>query len=102
MTQEHQISRIAVLLFTDMVDSVGLERRLGTEAYSRLLKIHHQLFRQCLAEIGAGRIHLDTGDGFLAEFATTAEGINAALLFQLLLRETKWDTESPKVRIGLH
>ena len=102
MSPDLQIRRMAVLLFTDIVDSVGLEHRLGTEAYSRLLKLHHQLFHQALAEAGAGKIHLDTGDGFLSEFATPAEAVSVALLFQMLLRETAWDGEAPKVRLGIH
>jgi len=102
MSQPEQSSRIAVLLFTDMVDSVAMERRLGTEAYSELLKVHHQLFRQALEVIGAGKIHLDTGDGLLSEFSTAADAVNVALLFQTFLREQKWGTAAPKVRIGLH
>jgi CHASE2 domain-containing sensor protein/class 3 adenylate cyclase len=89
-------------LFTDMVDSVAMERRLGTEAYSRLLMRHHQLFRDALARVDGGKIHLDTGDGFFAEFTTAAGAVNAALLFQMLIRENKWESEAPKVRVGLH
>jgi CHASE2 domain-containing sensor protein/class 3 adenylate cyclase len=102
MSQDAQASRIAVLLFTDMVDSVALERRLGTEAYSRLLMRHNQLFREALARVGGGKIQLDTGDGFLCEFSTAADAVNAALLFQMFLRDNKWETEVPKVRIGAH
>jgi CHASE2 domain-containing sensor protein/class 3 adenylate cyclase len=102
MSQEEQTSRMAVLLFTDMVESVALERRLGTEAYSRLLRRHHQLFQEVLTKLGAGKIHLDTGDGFLSEFTTSADAVNAALLFQASLSQEKWETEAPKVRIGLH
>src|SRR5437867_8868533 len=101
MNQEDQASRIAVLLFTDMVDSVALERRLGTESYSRLLKLHHQLFRQALAAVAAGKIQQDTGDGFLSEFTTSADAVKAALLFQMCLRDSKWEIEAPQVRMRL-
>src|SRR2546422_8722219 len=102
MSEKGQASRIAVLLFTDIVDSVGLQRRLGTEAYSHLLSLHHQLFQDSLNAVGAAKVPSDTGDGFLAEFATAAEAVNAALHFQTFLREQKWETEPPKVRVGLH
>lgn len=102
MSQEGRSSRMAVLLFTDMVDSVALERRLGTDAYSRLLKLHHQLFGEVLRSGRGGEIRNDTGDGLLCEFHTAAGAVEAALLFQLLLRETAWEKESPKVRIGIH
>jgi class 3 adenylate cyclase len=102
MSQHDQPSHIAVLLFTDMVDSVAWERRVGTEAYGRLLTLHHQLFRECLDTVGSGKIHWDSGDGFLAEFDTAAKAVKAALVFQALLREGKWETEPPRVRIGIH
>ena len=101
MSQTERISRIAVLMFTDMADSVALHTRLGTAAYGRLLHLHNQLFDQALAA-GTGKIHENPGDGFLAEFNTAADAINAALLFQQLIRETKWESEIPKIRIGLH
>ena len=93
---------MAVLLFTDMVDSVALERRLGTEAYSRLLKRHHQLLLQVLEQVHGGEVRNDTGDGLLCEFGTAAGAVKTALLFQMLLRETDWETEAPRVRIGIH
>jgi CHASE2 domain-containing sensor protein/class 3 adenylate cyclase len=102
MGSEAQVSRIAVLLFTDMADSVALERRIGTDGYSKLLVLHHKLFRRAVESVGKGKIHFDTGDGFLAEFTTATEAVNAALLFQMLIRTAEWPTESPRVRIGLH
>src|SRR6266404_259013 len=102
MNQEEQSSRIAVLLFTDMVDSVALEQRLGTQAYSRLLMQHHELLRQAMTAVGPGKIHLDTGDGCLSEFKTAADAVNAALLFEMFLREHKWENDIPRVRIGIH
>jgi CHASE2 domain-containing sensor protein/class 3 adenylate cyclase len=102
MSQEERISRMAVLLFTDMVDSVALERRIGTQAYSRLLMEHHQLFQQAMAAAGPGKIHFDSGDGFLSEFNTAAAAVNAALLFEMFIREHKWESVVPGVRIGVH
>src|ERR1051326_1747885 len=102
MTQKEQSSRMAVLLFTDIVDSVGLQARVGTGAYSRLLRLHHKLFQEVLRTVGAGTIHQDTGDGFLAEFITAADAVNAALLFQMSLRDADRDSEAPQPRIGIN
>jgi len=102
MSQQERSSRMAVLLFTDMVDSVALERRLGTATYSGLLQLHHQLFLQVLECVKGGQIRNDTGDGILSEFDTAAGAVNAALLFQMLLRESRWEKEAPRVRIGIH
>ncbi|MEP6662062.1 MAG: CHASE2 domain-containing protein [Verrucomicrobiota bacterium] len=102
MSQPDKTSRIAVLLFTDMVDSVGKQLRLGGEAYTRLLQLHDQIFRDVLQRTGDGVIRNNTGDGFLVEFRTAANAVNAALLFQFLLHQTKWVDEPIQVRIGLH
>src|SRR5262249_9219722 len=63
---------------------------------------HHQLFRQALAAAGPAKIHLETGDGFLSEFTTAADAVNAALLFEMFLREHKWENVVPTVRVGIH
>jgi class 3 adenylate cyclase/CHASE2 domain-containing sensor protein len=102
VSQQPTNSRMAVLMFNDIVESMALEGRLGTEGYSRLLKLHHQVFQQVLKLVGEGAIRNDTGDGMLSEFNTAANAVNAALLFQMRLRETEWETEAPQVRIGIH
>ena len=96
MSLEERTSRIAVLLFTDIVDSVNLERRLGTESYSRLLKLHHQLFRQSLELVGAGRIYQDTGDGFLA--VRSGEPVRVP---QADARVPRWPVDEDLVRLEL-
>ncbi len=88
-------------MFTDMVDSVGLQGRLGTEAYARLLRQHHRIFSQAL-KVGAGEVRNDTGDGTLCEFRTPTDAVKSALLFQMFLRDSEWERETPKVRIGIH
>ena len=40
--------RIAVLLFTDIVDSVDMQQRIGTREYSKLLELHDRLYREAL------------------------------------------------------
>jgi len=79
MSQHERSSRMAVMLFTDMVDSVALQRRLGTGNYARLLQLHHQLFLQVLKCVEGGRISNDLGDGLLGEFDTAAGAVKAAL-----------------------
>ncbi len=93
--------RLSVLLFTDIVDSVQLQARLGTKGYAQVLERHDQLFRDAL-EVTSGRILKHTGDGFLAEFAMSSEAVAAALRFQRLLHEESWEPEPILVRVGLH
>jgi hypothetical protein len=43
-------SRLAVCLFTDLVDSAGWKRTLLDQAYAdELLRVHNRLFRDLLA-----------------------------------------------------
>lgn len=101
MTDQPQQHRTAVLLFTDIVDSVELQGRLGTHQYAEVLRRHDQLFRQ-LVEKSSGRILKHTGDGFLADFNAASEAVNVALAFQILIHREDWAEDGVSVRVGLH
>lgn len=75
-------SHLAVVLFTDVVGSMELKRRLGTTAYLALLARHDALFRQTPASFPQARILKDTGDGFFALFPMPSDAVRAALRFQ--------------------
>jgi class 3 adenylate cyclase/serine/threonine protein kinase len=93
-------SRLAVLLFTDIVGSTDLKGRLGAGAYPNLLQRHNDLFEQiCRDERGDVLKH--TGDGFFAAFTTASDAVRAALLFQHAIRSEPWPTPI-SVRIGIH
>ncbi|HEX8341151.1 MAG TPA: hypothetical protein VF624_09605 [Tepidisphaeraceae bacterium] len=47
-------TRLAVLLFTDVVGSTALKRQIGVPAYGLLLGRHHELF-ESLCSAGFGR-----------------------------------------------
>jgi CHASE2 domain-containing sensor protein/class 3 adenylate cyclase len=98
----HESMRVAVLLFSDLVGSVALQSRVGTQAYSRMLSRHNELFRQAVETEGRGRILNYTGDGFLAELPSPTEAVNAALRFQWLLHREKWEAEKLVARTALH
>jgi len=102
MNQTEQTSRVVVLLFTDIVDSVDMQQRLGTQTYTEILQQHDDLFREALDPIAESVHYQDTGDGQLAQFKTAADGVNAALRFQRLLDLAEWPHEKPSVRVGLH
>ncbi|MFT4640308.1 MAG: class 3 adenylate cyclase [Verrucomicrobiales bacterium] len=96
-----EIHRLSVLLFTDIVGSVLLQKDQGTHEYARLLKRHDELFREALSK-SSGRILKHTGDGFLAEFTMSSEAVATALRFQKLLNEEKWIPAPLLARVGLH
>ncbi|MHC4949215.1 MAG: protein kinase domain-containing protein, partial [Planctomycetota bacterium] len=89
-------------MFTDIVGSVDLKTRFGDSEAAKLIGRHDELFKR---EVGASpnaEILKDTGDGFLAQFATTSDAVVAALRFQYALHVEPWDGEPVRVRIGLH
>ena len=92
---------MAVLLFTDIVDSVGLQGRLGTEQYADVLRRHDVMFRE-LVDKTSGRILKHTGDGFLADFNTASEAVRVALAFQMQIHRGDWPLDDLAVRVGLH
>ncbi len=97
-------SRLAVLLFTDLVDSTAFKTRFGTVAFARLLGRHDAIFKQLIAPVPMAEILQDTGDGYFASFATTADALQFALRFQRALQEERWDPADAalRARIGIH
>ena len=67
--------RLAVFLFTDIVGSVDLQARLGTEEYTRLLLRYVDILKAALAGIPDAAIHQDTGDGHLVFLPTAADAV---------------------------
>src|SRR5215207_8271543 len=74
-------SRLAVLVFTDIVNSADLKNRIGATAYTPQLERHHQLFEAACSAFG-GTVLKHTGDGFLASFSVVSDAVRAALRFQ--------------------
>jgi serine/threonine-protein kinase len=90
-----------VFLFSDLVGSVALKTRYGDEAAARVIARHDELFR--IAVEPQGEILKDTGDGFLAQFNTTREAVQAALRFQYLMAKEEWENKIPVfARVGVH
>ena len=95
-------SRLAVLMFTDIVDSTQLKSRLGTTTYVRLLSRHDELFKQLLATTSGAQLLQDSGDGYFAAFATVSDAVRFALRFQQAMHDEPWDPCPLKTRIGIH
>src|SRR5688500_7337741 len=95
-------SRVMVLMFTDVAGSTPLKEKLGMPAYARLISRHDALFKSIVDALPGSLVLQDTGDGFLARFATPSDAVTAALRFQLALTSPDWADEPLRVRIGLH
>ena len=72
---------IRTILFTDIVDSTSLTRRLGDEAAMELLAAHDSIVRDALVDLGGREIkHL--GDGIMASFVSAASAVKCATRIQ--------------------
>jgi class 3 adenylate cyclase len=70
--------QLATLLFTDVVESTALARRVGDARWRGTLGRHNQIVRSVL-ERYRGREAATTGDGFLALFDSAEAAVRAAL-----------------------
>ena len=76
-----------VLMFTDIVGSVDLRRRIGDAAAAQIIRRHDDLFRRTVGAFAYAEILKDLGDGFLARFSSASDAVHAALHFQQTLRQ---------------
>lgn len=95
-------TRVAVLLFTDVVGSTALKSRFGTAAYARALAQHDTLFKQIISQIPNAAILKDTGDGYFAQFDTSADAVKAALQFQQGMAFLPQEPFHLQSRVGIH
>ncbi|MEZ5329989.1 MAG: protein kinase [Verrucomicrobiales bacterium] len=102
MPTESAKLQLAVLMFTDIVNSVSLQKKLGTEAYTRYISRHDEIFKECLMRAPGGRILNETGDGFLVRLNSSSDAVNTALRLQYRLHSEICEGEPMAVRIGLH
>jgi len=72
---------IRTILFTDIVGSTALTRKIGDEAAMELLAVHDKVVRDALSELGGREIkHL--GDGIMASFVSAASAVKCATRVQ--------------------
>ncbi len=95
-------TRLMVILFTDIVGSVDLKKRLGDSAAARVIARHDDLFKEVVGATRGAEIVQDTGDGFLARFANVEGAVEAALRFQQAVRSEPWREQPIQLRAGLH
>jgi class 3 adenylate cyclase len=93
---------IRTILFTDIVDSTSLTRRIGDEAAMELLAVHDSIVRDALADLGGREIkHL--GDGIMASFVSAAAAVKCASRVQReVARHGRENKDRPfNVRLGI-
>ena len=93
---------IRTILFTDIVGSTALTRRVGDEAAMELLAVHDKIVRDALAELGGREIkHL--GDGIMASFVSAAAAVKCASRVQRHVARHRQENgdRSFQVRVGV-
>jgi pimeloyl-ACP methyl ester carboxylesterase len=89
-------SRVATLMFTDIVGSTEMAIGRGDLRFGDLLDVHHAAVRSELARYRGDELNT-AGDGFLAAFDGPARAIKCALAIRNAL-----DAAGITCRIGLH
>ena len=72
------------VLFTDIAGSTAMTQTLGDAGAQQILRIHNRIVREALS-ICSGKEIKHTGDGIMASFGRTSDGLDAAIQMQ---RET--------------
>jgi DNA-binding SARP family transcriptional activator/class 3 adenylate cyclase len=90
------------LLFSDLEDSTGLVKRLGSATYGELLGMHRSLMTAAVTSNGGSNVDTQ-GDSFFCVFRTARAAVAAAVAIQRAHREHAFPEGSTvRVRIGLH
>ncbi len=92
-----------IVMFTDLKDSTAMTSKVGDDKAMKLLEVHNRLIRDSLREHGGSEVK-HTGDGIMASFASSDEGVSSAITIQqaFAARNIEQPDESMYVRIGLH
>ncbi len=89
---------IVTILFTDLVDSTDMQRRLGDEQFQTLLFRHNGAVRDALKKYGGSEIK-HTGDGMMASFGSAVMAVQGALAIQKRIEEH--NRAEPEFSLGL-
>src|SRR4051794_16208733 len=92
----------AVLVFTDLVDSVKLQQHVGAATFGRLKARHDSIMKLALERCPGAEIIETTGDGFYLRFPTCSAAVETCLRFQHALAAENQEYFKLGVRIGVH
>lgn len=93
-------SVLKVMLFTELVDSVSLKKRIGDRAGAELISRHNEVFRRCLGRTNGTEVE-NAGDGFFSIFERASDALNCAMEFQREIAAME-GPEPLQVRAGIH
>jgi class 3 adenylate cyclase len=90
------------IMFTDIVDSIGMTARLGDARAVEMVRAHDSIVRRSLRETD-GREVKHTGDGLMASFPDATRAADCARAVQRAIDAfNRNSAEALRVRIGIH
>jgi class 3 adenylate cyclase len=92
-------SRLATVLFTDLVGHTEMMSRLGDERGRAVLREHERMTREVLKAHGGTEVKT-MGDGFMASFGSVTKAVECAVALQRAFAEREGEPLS--VRVGLN
>ena len=96
----HRVPPTRAMLFTDIVDSTGVNVRVGDRTFVAMLDRHNHVLRSAV-EAHRGVIFHNTGDGYGAWFTHAADGAACALAMHNALAAEPGFTERLQIRVGI-
>jgi class 3 adenylate cyclase/serine/threonine protein kinase len=100
--QSAPMTRLAVLLFTDIVGSTEFKGRMRAGEYAQLLARHNELFEASLREFRGAEVIKHTGDGYFAMFPAASDAVRFALQFEDRMKREDWGAAPMRTRVGIH
>ena len=86
------------VLFTDIAGSTNMTQTMGDAVAQQVVRAHNRIVRDALAQFAGTEIK-HTGDGIMASFTTTSNGIDAAADMQM--GTLKHNANNPDLPLGL-
>ena len=93
---------VVTFLFTDIEGSTLLAEHLGDDAYEPVLRVHHRVMREAIAD-HAGQEVSTEGDAFFVVFEHARDAAAMAIAAQRAIGRAAWPHDATvRVRMGLH
>jgi adenylate cyclase len=91
------------VMFTDMVGSTSLTQTKGDAVAQQVVRAHNRIVREALNRY-AGKEIKHTGDGIMASFAITSNGVEAAIMIQhAVVKHNEGNPELPlHLKVGIN
>lgn len=97
-TQKDDSTGPVTVLFTDIAGSTAMTQDLGDAVAQQIVRAHNRIVREALTQF-AGKEVKHTGDGIMASFSTTSNGVEAAIDMQRNV--VKHNTNNPDLPLHL-